>query len=309
MGQVLLSQRINLSLLRCEGQITLNDLPKRAVELYGARVRNFVDESEYGSYPEVEVDIVSGSGFYVRSFARDLGSLLGTGGVLKSLHRLHSASFDENDRDCREYDESDRVKILDSFKGVDYPFRFHPYLILDTYVDDISQLRDPSVLQRKLQECWLSKKKLRVSFNDIKYPELVPSDANMSINQLPKEASLILQGRGFQDSQTENDHQRIRVYVRFNSRNESNRKLEEYFDKLIDENLPDASKLEGAGIQLLKPTSILFCGLAKAANWDQQQEDVQLFREGCIVPEVWDPMRVGSLLSEVLRSKQHHIST
>ncbi|MBP6005966.1 tRNA pseudouridine(55) synthase TruB [Candidatus Saccharibacteria bacterium] len=46
-----------------------------------------VDKLEY-TYPLVSFDIRVGSGTYIRSFANDLGVILGTGGYLKSLRRL-----------------------------------------------------------------------------------------------------------------------------------------------------------------------------------------------------------------------------
>lgn len=47
-----------------------------------------------GDFPELEVDIACGAGTYIRSIARDLGDLLGTGGTLAALIRTRSSGFD-----------------------------------------------------------------------------------------------------------------------------------------------------------------------------------------------------------------------
>jgi tRNA pseudouridine55 synthase len=38
-------------------------------------------------YPDITLELVCGSGFYVRAFARDMGKMLGVGGYLKKLQR------------------------------------------------------------------------------------------------------------------------------------------------------------------------------------------------------------------------------
>ncbi len=44
-------------------------------------------------WPWVDVRLVTGSGFYVRSFARDLGEALGTGGYVDQLERTRVGAF------------------------------------------------------------------------------------------------------------------------------------------------------------------------------------------------------------------------
>lgn len=44
-------------------------------------------------WPYVDVRLVTGSGFYVRSFARDLGEALGTGGYVEQLERTRVGTF------------------------------------------------------------------------------------------------------------------------------------------------------------------------------------------------------------------------
>lgn len=47
-------------------------------------------------WPEVELEIRSGKGFYVRSLARDLGRALGTGGHCATLRRTAVGPFEES---------------------------------------------------------------------------------------------------------------------------------------------------------------------------------------------------------------------
>lgn len=61
-------------------------LGERMVDLYAAEVLDY-------SYPLVTVRLVTGPGYYVRSLARDLGALLGTGGFVGSLRRTRVGSF------------------------------------------------------------------------------------------------------------------------------------------------------------------------------------------------------------------------
>lgn len=45
------------------------------------------------AWPSVEVRLVTGPGFYVRSFARDLGELLGTGAYMEELERTRVGTY------------------------------------------------------------------------------------------------------------------------------------------------------------------------------------------------------------------------
>ncbi len=62
------------------------DLPPRKVEV------KEVELLEY-TWPHVDVRLVTGPGFYVRSFARDLGELLGTGGYMEALERIRVGAY------------------------------------------------------------------------------------------------------------------------------------------------------------------------------------------------------------------------
>jgi len=75
--------RAAYKLARAKKQI---DLSTRPVE---ARV---VELIQY-EWPIVDVRLVTGSGFYVRSFARDLGESLGTGGYVEQLERTRVGEF------------------------------------------------------------------------------------------------------------------------------------------------------------------------------------------------------------------------
>lgn len=61
-------------------------------------------------YPEIIVEITCGSGFYVRSLARDVGGALGTGGHLTSLQRTRifdpqNSEIDFKLEDCVTFDD------------------------------------------------------------------------------------------------------------------------------------------------------------------------------------------------------------
>jgi tRNA pseudouridine55 synthase len=62
------------------------DLPVRRVET------KEIELLEY-SWPCVVVRLVTGPGFYVRSFARDLGQALGTGGYMEDLERIRVGTY------------------------------------------------------------------------------------------------------------------------------------------------------------------------------------------------------------------------
>ena len=65
------------------------DLPVREVEILGIKILDW----RWQEFPELEVEINCGAGTYIRSIARDLGEILGTGGTLAALQRTRSAGF------------------------------------------------------------------------------------------------------------------------------------------------------------------------------------------------------------------------
>ena len=65
------------------------DLPVREVEILGIKILDWRSQE----FPELEVEINCGAGTYIRSIARDLGEILGTGGTLAALQRTRSAGF------------------------------------------------------------------------------------------------------------------------------------------------------------------------------------------------------------------------
>ncbi len=65
------------------------DIPSREVQIDNIEILNWTA----GDFPEVEVQIACGGGTYIRSIARDLGTRLGTRGVLVFLERNASCGF------------------------------------------------------------------------------------------------------------------------------------------------------------------------------------------------------------------------
>jgi tRNA pseudouridine55 synthase len=66
------------------------EVPVRTVEVYSIELLDW----RPGDFPEAELAIACGAGTYIRSIARDLGSLLGPGGTLAKLIRTQSHGFD-----------------------------------------------------------------------------------------------------------------------------------------------------------------------------------------------------------------------
>ncbi|MCU0916687.1 MAG: tRNA pseudouridine(55) synthase TruB [Planctomycetes bacterium] len=62
------------------------DLPARKVEAKDVELLGY-------TWPYVDVRLVTGPGFYVRSFARDLGEALGVGGYVVELERTRVGSY------------------------------------------------------------------------------------------------------------------------------------------------------------------------------------------------------------------------
>jgi tRNA pseudouridine55 synthase len=65
------------------------EAPVRSVEVYKIEVLDW----RSGEFPALEVAITCGSGTYIRSIARDLGAVLGTGATLAKLLRTESSGF------------------------------------------------------------------------------------------------------------------------------------------------------------------------------------------------------------------------
>jgi tRNA pseudouridine55 synthase len=62
------------------------DLPSREVELREVELLGY-------DWPFVDARLVTGPGFYVRSLARDLGEVLGTGGYVEELERTRVGEY------------------------------------------------------------------------------------------------------------------------------------------------------------------------------------------------------------------------
>lgn len=72
-----------------KNQIDQSEVPHREVEIYQLEVV----EWRSGEFPELVLEIRCGTGTYIRSIARDLGQILGTGATLAALTRTESAGL------------------------------------------------------------------------------------------------------------------------------------------------------------------------------------------------------------------------
>ena len=66
------------------------EVPARIVEVFKIEVLDWREEE----FPELDVAIACGAGTYIRAIARDLGTILQTGGTLAALTRTQSSGFD-----------------------------------------------------------------------------------------------------------------------------------------------------------------------------------------------------------------------
>jgi tRNA pseudouridine55 synthase len=69
------------------------EAPVRTVEVFHIEILDW----RPGAFPELELVIACGTGTYIRSIARDLGSILGSGGTLAALIRTESSGFQLTD--------------------------------------------------------------------------------------------------------------------------------------------------------------------------------------------------------------------
>ncbi|WP_414575380.1 tRNA pseudouridine(55) synthase TruB [Anabaena sp. CCY 9402-a] len=65
------------------------EVPSRIVEIYSTEILDW----RAGEFPELDVEIACGGGTYIRAIARDLGTVLNTGGTLAALTRTQSSGF------------------------------------------------------------------------------------------------------------------------------------------------------------------------------------------------------------------------
>ena len=70
---------------------------KREVPLSAREVEAKEIEVLSYAWPYLDVRLVTGPGFYVRSFARDLGEALGTGGYIEELERTRVGTYAKED--------------------------------------------------------------------------------------------------------------------------------------------------------------------------------------------------------------------
>ncbi len=69
------------------------DVPVREVEIFSIKIIDWRSQE----FPELDIEINCGAGTYIRSIARDLGEILGTGGTLATLKRTQSGGFNLNE--------------------------------------------------------------------------------------------------------------------------------------------------------------------------------------------------------------------
>ncbi|KAB8331109.1 tRNA pseudouridine(55) synthase TruB [Scytonema tolypothrichoides VB-61278] len=65
------------------------EVPARIVEVFKIEILDWREEE----FPELDVAIACGAGTYIRAIARDLGTILQTGGTLAALTRTQSSGF------------------------------------------------------------------------------------------------------------------------------------------------------------------------------------------------------------------------
>ncbi len=82
------------------------------VELRSVEILSF-------NWPDFAVRLVTSSGFYVRSFAHDMGRQLGTGGHLRSLRRLRSGPFGLDAAITLDTVVNERVSLASRMIGID----------------------------------------------------------------------------------------------------------------------------------------------------------------------------------------------
>ena len=67
----------------------VSELPQRETETYEIKIKSY-------SWPYLDLEIFCQKGFYVRSLARELGEVLGTGGCCHSIRRISIGSLSVN---------------------------------------------------------------------------------------------------------------------------------------------------------------------------------------------------------------------
>lgn len=66
------------------------EIAPRAVTIHSINIRRY-------EYPQLEVDVICGSGTYIRSLGRDLGAALGTAAIMTALERSAIGNFNIKD--------------------------------------------------------------------------------------------------------------------------------------------------------------------------------------------------------------------
>lgn len=91
------------------------DLPAREVKIYNYEILS--DLRLIDNHLEVDIKLDVSKGFYVRSFARDLGKLLNGCAIMKNLRRIKAGQFDiSKAQNFENISNNDIIPITDIFK-------------------------------------------------------------------------------------------------------------------------------------------------------------------------------------------------
>lgn len=102
------------------------EVPPREVEIDRMEILNW----ESGTFPELTLYIQCRKGTYIRSIARDLGDIMGTGGTLSQLRRTESSGFSlENSLSLTALEDALKAGTL-TLLPLDYPLQHLEAIIL-----------------------------------------------------------------------------------------------------------------------------------------------------------------------------------
>ena len=94
------------------------DIEARDIKIYG--ITKLSDLKEVDGHLEIDLIINCSKGFYVRSFARDLGAMLGGKAIMKKLRRIRSGNFNiENSIPLDEISYKHLISIEEMFPDFD----------------------------------------------------------------------------------------------------------------------------------------------------------------------------------------------
>ena len=107
------------------------DIPQEKIKLREVYINSITINNYDLENNEIEFDVESSKGLYVRTLCADIGENLGCGAVMSELTRLRSDCFDI--KDCYSVDELRESAELPSLLPVDYPLNYMYRVDLSTY--------------------------------------------------------------------------------------------------------------------------------------------------------------------------------